>query len=72
MNKRILDLKDYFLTIQFVLMIFTWAYLFFFVAIIIVYIIYMWKNYNVLWYFLIVLVNILLVMMLVEIFIVSF
>ena len=72
MNNRILDLKDYFLSIQFVLMFFTWAYLFFFVCIIMVYIIYMWKNYNILWYFLIVLVNILLVMMLVEIFIASF
>ena len=72
MNNKILDLKDYFLTLQFLLMFFTWAYLFFFVAIGVIYVIYLCKQYEALFYVLIVLVNILFVMMLVEIFLSSF
>ena len=72
MNKNILDLKDYFLILQFILMFFTWAYLFFFGVIIILYIIYACKQYNILWYFIIILVHILLAMILVEIFMSSF
>ena len=72
MNKNILDLKDYFLTLQFILMFFTWGYLLFFGAIIILYIIYACKKYNILWYFIIIFVHALLVMILVEIFMSSF
>ena len=72
MNENILDLKDYFLTLQFILMFFTWAYLFFYGVIILLYIIYACKKYNILWYFIIILVHILLAMMLVEIFMSSF
>ena len=68
MNNKILDLKDYFLTLQFLLMFFTWAYLLFFVATGVIYVIYLFKQYDALYYVLIVLVNILFVMMLVEIF----
>ena len=72
MNKNILDLKNYFLDLQFVVMFFTWAYMFFFGVIVLLYIIYACKKYNILWYFIIILVHILLAMMLVEIFISSF
>ena len=72
MNNNILDLKDYFLTLQFILMFFTWAYMFFFGVIILLYIIYACKKYNILWYFIVILINILLIMMLVEIFMSSF
>ena len=72
MNNKILDLKDYFLTLQFLLMFFTWAYLFFFVATGVLYVIYLLKQYEVLYYVIIVLVNILFVMMLIEIFLSSF
>ena len=72
MNKNILDLKDYFLTLQFILMFFTWGYLVIFLAIILFYIIYACKKYNILWYFIIIFVHILLVMILVEIFMSSF
>ena len=72
MNNNILDLKDYFLVLQFILMFFTWAYMFFFGVTILLYIIYACKKYKILWYFIIVLINILLLMMLVEIFMASF
>ena len=72
MNTKMLDLKDYFLVLQFILMFFTWAYMFFFGVTILLYIIYVCKKYNILWYFIIILVNILLLMMLVEIFMSSF
>ena len=72
MNKNILDMKDYFLTLQFILMFFTWGYLFFFGCLILLYIIYICKHYGILWYFIIILVHLLLVMMLVEIFMSSF
>ena len=72
MNNRILDLKDYFLTLQFLLMFFTWGYLLFFVAIGVLYVIYICKQYDIVYYILIVLVNILFVIMLIEIFLSSF
>ncbi len=72
MNNRILDLKDYFLTLQFLLMLFTWGYLLFFVAIGVLYVIYICKQYDIVYYILIVLVNILFVIMLIEIFLSSF
>ena len=72
MNINMLDLKDYFFTLQFILMFFTWAYLFFFGLTILLYIIYACKKYNILWYFIIILLHILLLMMLVEIFMSSF
>ena len=72
MNINMLDLKDYFFTLQFILMFFTWAYLFFFGLTILLYIIYTCKKYNILWYFIIILLHILLLMMLVEIFMSSF
>ena len=72
MNKRIIDLKDYFLTLQFLLMFFTSAYFIFFIALAIIYIVYAVKEYKVLYYIIIVLVNILFVMMLIEIFLSSF
>ena len=72
MNNNILDMKDYFFTLQFILMFFTWAYLFFFGVIILLYIIYICKHYGILWYFIIILIHILLAMMLVEIFMSSF
>ena len=72
MNTKMLDLKDYFLVLQFILMFFTWAYMFFFGVTILLYIIYACKKYNILWYFIIILLNILLLMMLVEIFMSSF
>ena len=72
MNNNMLDLRDYFLTLQFLLMFFTWAFMLFFGAIIVLYIIYAVKEYNILWYFIIILVHILLVLMLVEIFLSSF
>ena len=68
MNGRILDLKDYFLSIQFSLMFFTWGYMFFFGLLILCYIIYLCKENNIIWYFIIILVHLLLIMMLVEIF----
>ena len=46
MNNRILDLKDYFLTLQFLLMFFTFGYLIFFVAIGVIYVIYLCKEYK--------------------------
>ena len=46
MNNKILDLKDYFLSLQFLLMFFTWAYLFFFVATGVLYVIYLLKQYR--------------------------
>ena len=72
MNINMLDLKDYFFTLQFILMFFTWAYLFFFGLTILLYIIYACEKYNILWYFIIILLHILLLMMLVEIFMSSF
>ena len=72
MNNRILDLKDYFLTLQFLLMFFTWGYLLFFVAIGVIYIIYICKGYEVLYYIILVLINLLFIMILVEIFLSSF
>ena len=72
MNKNILDLKDYFLILQFILMFFTWAYMFFFGVIILLYIIYACKKYNILWYFMVILIHVLLIMMLIEIFMSSF
>ena len=72
MNNNILDMKDYFFTLQFILMFFTCAYLFFFGVIILLYIIYICKHYGILWYFIIILIHILLAMMLVEIFMSSF
>ena len=72
MNNRILDLKDYFLTLQFLFMFFTWGYLLFFVAIGVFYVIYVCKEYESLYYVIFVLVNILFVMILLEIFLSSF
>ena len=72
MNINMLDLKDYFFTLQFILMFFTWAYLFFFGLTILLFIIYACEKYNILWYFIIILLHILLLMMLVEIFMSSF
>ena len=72
MNNNMLDLRDYFLTLQFLLMFFTWAFMLFFVVIIVLYIIYVVKEYNILWYFIIILVHILFLLMLVEIFLSSF
>ena len=72
MNNRILDLKDYFLTLQFLLMFFTWGYLLFFVAAIVLYIIYVCKEYDVVYYIIIVIINIIFVIILVEIFLSSF
>ena len=71
-NQRILDLRDYFLSIQFALMFFTCCYLIFFVAIIICYIIYLCKEENILWYFIVIFVHILLLMMFVEVFLAAF
>jgi len=72
MNKRILDLKDYFLSIQFNLMFFTWGYMLFFWLTILCYIIYICKENNFLWYFIIIFVHLLLIMMLIEIFLSAF
>jgi hypothetical protein len=72
MNRRIIDLKDYFLTLQFWLMFFTWGYFLFFIALAILYIIYLDKQNIILYYIMIILVNILFVFMLVEIFLSSF
>ena len=72
MNNRIFDIKNYFLTIQFLLMFFTWGYLLFFVALVTVYIVYLVKEYEILYYIIIILVNILFVMILIEIFLSSF
>ena len=72
MNNRILDLKDYFLTLQFLLMFFTWGYLLFFVAIGVLYVIYACKGYEVLYYIILVLINLLFIMILVEVFLSSF
>ena len=72
MNNKILDLKDYFLTLQFLLMLFTWGYLIFFVILIVLYICYVTKKFEILYYVIFVTVNILFVMMLLEIFLSSF
>jgi hypothetical protein len=72
MNNKMLDLKDYFLTLQFLLMFFTWGYLLFFVAAIVLYIIYVCKEYDVVYYIIIVIINIIFVIILVEIFLSSF
>ena len=72
MNNRILDLKDYFLTLQFLLMFFTWGYLLFYVALGVLYVIYACKGYEILFYIMLVLVNLLFLMILVEIFLSSF
>ena len=72
MNTRILDLKNYFLTLQFLLMFFTWGFLLFFVILVVIHIIYIVKEYDILYYVIIVLINILFVIMLVEIFLSSF
>ena len=72
MNENMLDLKDYFNVLQFIVMFFTWAYMFFFGVTILLYIIYACKKINLLWYFIIILIHILLLMMLVEIFMASF
>ena len=72
MNMRILDLKDYFLSIQFCIMFFTWAYMFFFGALILCYIIYLCKENNILWYFIVIFAHLLLLMMLVEVFLAAF
>ena len=72
MNNRMLDLKDYFLTLQFLLMFFTWGYLLFFVVAIVLYIIYVCKEYDVVYYIIIVIINIIFVIILVEIFLSSF
>ena len=72
MNNRILDLKDYFLTLQFMLMLFTWGYLLFFFAIGVFYVIYLCKEYEALYYVILVLINLLFVMILLEIFLSSF
>ena len=49
MNNRMLDLKDYFLSIQFNLMFFSWGYMLFFGLLILCYIIYLCKEKNFLW-----------------------
>ena len=72
MNENMLDLKDYFNVLQFIVMFFTWAYMFFFGVTILLYIIYACKKINLLWYFIVILIHILLLMMLVEIFMASF
>ena len=72
MNKKIFDLKQYFLTSQFLLMLFTWFYLFFFIILAIIYIIYALKGYDLLYYVILVIVNILFVLILLEIFLSSF
>ena len=72
MNNKMLDLKSYFLTIQFYLMFFSWGYMLFFVLLIICYIIYFCREKNILWYFIVILVHLLLIMMLAEIFLSSF
>ena len=72
MNTRMIDLKNYFLALQFNLMFFTWGYMLFFVLIILFYIIYICNESNILWYIIIILVHLLLIMMLVEVFLSSF
>ena len=72
MNRRIINLKDYFLTLQFWLMFFTWGYFIFFIALAFLYVCYLEKGNDILYYIIIVLVNILFVMMLFEIFLSSF
>ena len=72
MNNRILDLKDYFLTLQFMLMFFTWGYLLFFFAIGVFYVIYLCKEYEALYYVILVFINLLFIMILLEIFLSSF
>ena len=72
MNNRIIDLKDYFLSIQFNLMFFTWGYMLFFGAIIFCYIFYLCNESSILWYFIVIFVHILLIMILVEIFLSAF
>ena len=72
MNTNMIDLKDYFLSLQFNLMFFTWGYVLFFGLTILFYIIYICKESNFLWYIIIILVHLLLIMMLVEVFLSSF
>ena len=72
MNTNMIDLKDYFLSLQFNLMFFTWGYMLFFALTILFYIIYICKESNFLWYIIIILVHLLLIMMLVEVFLSSF
>lgn len=72
MNNRILDLKDYFLTLQFLLMFFTWGYLLFLLVIGVFYVIYICKEYESLYYVIFVLINVLFVIILLEIFLSSF
>ena len=72
MNTKMLDLKDYFLSLQFNLMFFTWGYVLFFALTIFFYIMYICKESNFLWYIIIILVHILLIMMLIEVFLSSF
>ena len=72
MNTNMIDLKDYFLSLQFNLMFFTWGYVLFFGLTILFYIIYLCKESNFLWYIIIILVHLLLIMMLVEVFLSSF
>ena len=72
MNTKMLDLKDYFLSLQFNLMFFTWGYMIFFCAIIFFYVCYFCNNNSIFWYIIIILVNLLFIMMLVEIFLSAF
>ena len=72
MNTKIIDLKDYFLTLQFLLMLFTWVYFIFFLVLAFLYLMYMTKKNDILYYIIIILVNILFAMMLFEIFLSSF
>jgi hypothetical protein len=53
-------------------MFFTWGYLLFFVAAIVLYIIYVCKEYDIVYYIIIVIINIIFVIILVEIFLSSF
>ena len=53
MNTKMLDLKDYFLSLQFNLMFFTWGYVLFFALTIFFYIMYICKESNFLWYIII-------------------
>ncbi len=72
MNENLLDLKDYFLRIQTSLMIFTWGFLIFFVAIIVIYIFYLCEGKNLLYILLIVLINILFLIIIAEFVLASF
>ena len=72
MNKRMIDLKDYFLSVQFCLMFFTWGYMLFFWATIFFYVCYLFNKNSIFWYLIIILIHLLLAMMLVEIFLSAF